>query len=196
MLMYTPSDFKLIRRNCPNEMTALLNNLGIKNPDFNAGDEYEIYSQLDDTLDKKISEILKSKSVLEGYTKLLDLGGVAYSTSETRVELLGKILANREKILQAASVQDKNSAQTSNNLPLDKIGALFLLTAAGYYFMSDEPNNLITGALGIAGIAGIGFSFASKSNDVEPQSQIQFSPTELKNIFPILDNVKRIFDLI
>ena len=53
--MYTPSDFKLMRRICPDEMNTLLNNLGIKIPDFDAKDEVEIYSELDAAIDKKIN---------------------------------------------------------------------------------------------------------------------------------------------
>lgn len=98
--MFTPSDFKLIQRICPTDLLQLLNLLGIDNQKMNfAGDnEFEKYEDLDAAIEEKICAKLQSKSVLEGYAKLLDSGRVAYSSSETRIELLKKILANREKI--------------------------------------------------------------------------------------------------
>ena len=43
---------------------------------------------------------MKSSSVIEGYTKLLKLDGVAYDYSETDNELLRKIIVNGNKILR------------------------------------------------------------------------------------------------
>ena len=193
--MYTAADFKLMRRICPDEMAALLKSLGIKNPDFNAKDEFEIYSELDDAIDKKISAMLKSNSVLEGYTRLLDAGKIEFKLSETRIELLKKIIANREKILQGAAEQ-KNSAQTST-LPVRAIvGGIILIGAVIYFAMSDEPNKIIAGAGVVLGIAGIVFGFNGDKKIDATQPQVQLSRQEIENIFPILIKLDKIFDTI
>lgn len=103
--MFTAADFKLIQRICPTDLLQLLNLLGIdrQKMNFSGDDEFEKYADLDDAIDKKISAMLKSNSVLEGYTKLLDAGRIEFKLSETRIELLKKILANRKKILSPTS---------------------------------------------------------------------------------------------
>lgn len=193
--MYTAADFKLMRRICPDEMVAMLNSLGIKNPDFNAKDEFEIYSELDDAIDKKISAMLKSNSVLEGYTRLLDAGKIEFKLSETRIELLKKIIANREKILQGAAEQ-KNSAQPAT-LPVRAIvGGIILIGAVIYFAMSDEPNKIIAGAGVVLGIAGIVFGMNGDKKIDATQPQVQLSRQEIENIFPILIKLDKIFDTI
>ena len=108
--MFTAADFKLIQRICPTDLLQLLNLLGIdrQKMNFTGEDEFEKYADLDEEIDAKISAKLKSNSVLEGYTKLLDAGRIDFKLSETRIELLKKILANREKI------QSPNSYGTLN----------------------------------------------------------------------------------
>ena len=193
--MYTPSDFKLMRRICPDEMNTLLNNLGIKIPDFDAKDEFEIYSELDAAIDKKICAKLQSNSVLEGYAKLLDAGKIEFSLRETRIELLKKILANREKILQG--VGNNNSAQTSSPPPVPAIvGAIILIGAVIYFAISDEPNKLIAGAGVVIGIVGIFSGINGKNKNAAPQPQGQLSRQEVENIFPILTKIDKIFDTI
>ena len=96
--MFTASTFSLIRRNCPEELDKLLRLLDIK-IDWKHGDEFEIAQELDSKIEKEICALLKSDSDLTGYAKLLDMGGVEYSISETRKERLTKIIANRDRIL-------------------------------------------------------------------------------------------------
>ena len=100
--MFTASTFSLIRRNCPEELDKLLRLLDIK-IDWKHGDEFEIAQELDSKIEKEICALLKSDSDLTGYAKLLDIGGVEYSISETRKERLAKIIANRDRILSASS---------------------------------------------------------------------------------------------
>jgi len=100
--MFTASTFSLIRRNCPEELNKLLRLLDIK-IDWEHGDEFEISQKLDNEIEKEICARLKSDSDLTGYAKLLDIGGVEYSISETRKERLAKIIANRDRILSASS---------------------------------------------------------------------------------------------
>ena len=191
--MYTAADFKLIRRICPDELNRLLKNLGINPPDFNAKDEFEIYTELDAMIEKKFCAKLQSNSVLEGYTKLLDLGGVAFSLSETRIELLKKILANRDKILKGST---ENSAQVSDKPPVAAIvGGIFLLCGVGYFAMSDNPNTIIAILGVVAGIAGIGLEIFNKNKKPEPQPN-KLSRQQIESVLPILTQVNKIFDSI
>ena len=96
--MFTAATFQLIRNNCQTEFDTLLKKLSIK-VDW-AGDEFRVYDNLDAELTKKISGLMKSPTIIDGYMSLLDLGGVAYDYSETDNELLRKIVANGDKILR------------------------------------------------------------------------------------------------
>lgn len=97
--MFTASVFSLIRQNCPEKLDELLQLLDIEKPDWEHGDEFEIAQELDDEINKKICRLLNSDSDLAGYAKLLDMGGIGFSVSETRKERLAKIIDNRDKIL-------------------------------------------------------------------------------------------------
>ena len=66
---------------------------------------YRVYEELDADLMRQICALMKSPSVIVGYTTLLDIGGVAYDYSETDNELLAKVVANRNKITDAVRKQ-------------------------------------------------------------------------------------------
>lgn len=102
--MFKATDFRLIRRHCPDELNKLLQLLKIPAPNFDDGDEFEIYNKLDRAIDEKFCALLNCKSDLDGYAKLLDCGGIEFDSGETRNGMLKKILANREKILHGKSV--------------------------------------------------------------------------------------------
>ena len=103
--MFTVSAFKLIRRNCPEDLDKLLKLLEVdKEPNWDSDDEFKIAQELDRRIDKKLCALLDSNSDIDGYAKLLERGAVKFSFSETRKELLEKILANRDKILSASLV--------------------------------------------------------------------------------------------
>ena len=108
--MFTPTELQLIRKKSPTDFDALLSRLAIA-IDNTSGDEYRIYEKIDDDLTRKLSALMKSPSVIAGYTTLLELGGIVYDYSETDNELLAKIVANREKILDAVRTQ---AAQYNN----------------------------------------------------------------------------------
>ena len=114
--MFTAADFKLIQRICLTDLFQLLTLLNIDHQkmSFTSGDEFEKYSDLDKEIDKKICAKLNSTSVLEGYTKLLDRGKIPFNLSETRIELLKKILSNREKIQSPNSTATKDFDCTFN----------------------------------------------------------------------------------
>lgn len=97
--MFTASTFSLIRQNCPEKLNELLQLLDIEKPDWEHGDEFEIAQELDEEINKNICRLLNSDSDLAGYAKLLDMGGVRFSVSETRKERLAKIIDNRDQIL-------------------------------------------------------------------------------------------------
>ncbi|MBR4903860.1 MAG: hypothetical protein IKZ53_04250 [Selenomonadaceae bacterium] len=101
--MFVAAEFQSIRRLCLSDLEKLLEKLSITIPDW-SGNEYRIYEQLDDDITKKICAAVKSSSVIEGYTNLLKLGGIAYDYSETDNELLDKIILNGDKILDAVRI--------------------------------------------------------------------------------------------
>lgn len=96
--MFKATDFKLIRRNCPEELDKLLELLEISTQNFDTDDK------LDEAIDKEFCIRLNCKSDLDGYGKLLDLGGIKFDSGETRTNMLKKILTNRERIFQSSSV--------------------------------------------------------------------------------------------
>ena len=96
--MFTAATFQLIRKNSPAEFEALLNRLGIET-DW-SGDEFRIYDRLDAELTEKLCALMKSPTIIDGYMNLLDLGGVTYKYGEYD-EFLGKVIANKDKILDA-----------------------------------------------------------------------------------------------
>ena len=98
--MFVAVEFQNMRSRCLSELEKLLEKLSIPIPDWN-GDEYRIYEKLDDDITGEICALIKSSSVIEGYTNLLKLGGIAYDYSETDNELLDKIILNGDKILAA-----------------------------------------------------------------------------------------------
>ena len=166
--MFKKTDFKLIRRDCSEELEKLLKLLDIKyKPDWEHGDEFKIYSELDKAIDEKFCERLNCKSDLDGYAKLLDLGGIKFGLSETRNNMLKKVLANRNKILQGAAAQtsNKNSSSDSDLSLWERIVRFFKRL-----FGSDEP--------------------------APPQPSDKLSREEIKNVFPILEQINKIFNSI
>lgn len=108
--MFTPTELQFIRKKSPTDFDALLSRLAIA-IDNTIDDEDKLYEKIDDDLTRKLSALMKSSSVIAGYTTLLELGGIVYDYSETDNELLAKIVANREKILDAVRTQ---AAQYNN----------------------------------------------------------------------------------
>ena len=103
--MFVAAEFQSMRRLCLPELEKLLRLLSISVPDWSS-DEYRIYEKIDTELERKICALMKSSSIIEGYTKFLKLGGVDYDFSELDSELLDKIISNGDKIL--ATVREGN----------------------------------------------------------------------------------------
>lgn len=104
--MFTPSDFKIMERKCPEERDELLKLLGITVALPFDEDDRKAYEELDIAIESKLAAKLKSNSVIEGYAKILDASGIPFSLSETSTEILGKILASRRKIPGQSSAYD------------------------------------------------------------------------------------------
>ncbi|MBQ9487427.1 MAG: hypothetical protein IJU91_06480 [Selenomonadaceae bacterium] len=79
-------------------MESLLDNLGIEKPNWNGDNEFASYAALDDKIVDSLCAKLKSESIIDGYTKLMTLGGLPFDYSETDNELLAAILTEQEKI--------------------------------------------------------------------------------------------------
>lgn len=165
--MFTASDFKIMARKCPDARDKLLKLLGIRVALPFAEDDFKSYEDLDITIEKKIATKLNSDSVVDGYAKLLDTGGVAFSLSETNTEMLSKILANRDKILQGAAAQARNTNSTSDS-------DLSFWARIVRFFKS---------------------LFGSEET-APTQPSDKLSREEIKNVFPILEQVNKIFNAI
>lgn len=96
--MFVAVEFQNMRNRCSSDLKKLLDELSI--PVDWSGDEYRIYEKLDTEFERKICALMKNSSIIEGYTKLLKLGGIGYDFSELDSELLRKIVANGNKILR------------------------------------------------------------------------------------------------
>ena len=103
--MFTADEIQLMKTKCPSELEKFLNKLSIRNPDSNGKDDFSVYGKLD----------MKSDSVVQGYTKLLDSGNVSYSYSETDHELLNKIVKNKNQIIKGIEEFPKTHYEVEKN---------------------------------------------------------------------------------
>ena len=127
------------------------------------------------------------------------MGGVEFSVSETRKERLEKILGNRDKIFQGAAAKTSNNNNSSDSGLSGWIigGGVVIAIALIYLFVSAEPNKIIAGAGVVVGLASIGFGISSKKKKSTPyQPSDKLSQEEIKNVFPILEQVNKIFNAI
>ena len=116
--MFTADEFQLMKSKCPSELEKFLNKLSIRNPDSNGKDDFSVYGKLDDEITAEMCRLMKSDSVVQGYTKLLDFGKVSYSYRETNHELLDKVIANKDKIIQG--IKDNRDSRQSKNAKVGK----------------------------------------------------------------------------
>ncbi len=206
--MFTASAFNLIKRNCPEDLDKLLRLLDIK-IDWKHGDEFEIAKKLDDELDKKICALLKSDSDLAGYAKLLDMGGIEFSISETRKERLAKIIANRDRILNRKYLpKAKFTCMQASNFDLNMpnpikrpvTGILNTLTGAKLIVALDKEFNLSSDA--VRRIENIIVEEVGAVNEillaVIPSEKTFSAPPirDLDKVLEILTQVNKIYDKI
>ena len=108
--MFTATEFRLIGVKCLPDLQNLLAMLNIPEPNWDSGNEFKIYEKLDDEIVKRVCQLMKSESIIDGYTKLMAFGDLKFKYSETDNELLAKILQNKEKVMRGAT-QAVHSAQ-------------------------------------------------------------------------------------
>ena len=108
-MMFTLSDFKIARQKSPETLEDLLKHLQIDPKDLD--DE-----ALDDLIDKKICERMKSNSILSGCVNLLDRGEIEFEVIDTIQTLIRKILENREEIKHPPKISIPGSKSTDFEL--------------------------------------------------------------------------------
>ena len=204
--MFAPTEFQSIRECCLKDFETLLENLNITPPDW-SGNEYRIYEQLDDDITRKICELMKSPSIIEGYTALLELGSVPYNFSEIDNELLAKVVNNRGKILSGLDHAQKAAVEAEAKKKLAQarqkkrirlpgfIGLGGLLIAIGLFMFG-----IIGGLLILLGAVSAIFGFIGKVED-EPVRQVEavpeekpppFTQNELQKVLDVLAQVDKI----
>lgn len=100
-MFFIPLEFKRMKERCPDERDELLRQLNIPIFDFAHFNDND-YASLNKKIYQKICEMMDSQSDIEGYEKLLKLGGMERN-NDTRRDCIARIVANREKILQSNS---------------------------------------------------------------------------------------------
>lgn len=148
--MFNATEFRQIRTVCPEDLTILLHKLGITLPNWEDGDEFKIYAQLDDRITNQMSHLMKSDSVIGGYMDLLSLGKVPFDYSETDNELLAKVISNRDKILKG-TVQSPAVANKKPNNAKDVVMPSKTVRRMEQREMSPMPM-IVGGAIAVIGL--------------------------------------------
>ena len=125
--MFNAAEFRTIKNNCLSEMEELLKFLSISVPIWDSGDEYGLYRQLDEEITRKVCELMKSSSIIEGYSYLLKLGNISYDFSETDNDLLNKIVDNSSMIINnyISSVNNQQPIERIQSEPVEQINVSF-----------------------------------------------------------------------
>ena len=217
--MFTAAEFRLIQKNCPEKLDALLENLRIKKSDWNSGNEFKIYEKLDDEIVSRVCRLMKSESIIDGYTNLITLGGLQFNYSETDNELLATILQNKEKITRGAiqAAQSEPTTVTESQpqkvqktiekkvlLPGFIVAGIVLIIAG--IALSDFIGTIGAGIAVILGLvsAALGFKGKIEKETVEVEgapvqkkvvSETKIAPftrTEIQQIFEVLTQINKI----
>lgn len=115
--MFTAAEYRLIRENCLADLQKLLAMLNMSEPNWNVGDEFRIYEKVDEGIIERVCRLMKSESVIEGYTKLMTLGGLPFDYSETDNELLATILKNKDYVMRGATQAVSTKQTVTENRP-------------------------------------------------------------------------------
>ena len=178
--MYTATEFRTIRKKCMQNFESLLEKLKIPMPDFESGDEYGIYEDLDRKITSGLCAAMKSTSIIEGYTNMLNYGHIRYSFDESDNALLDKVVLNREKIMPRIAPVVENEPKKSSSteeIPVDPgyemrdenqdkffshwrliiFGVVFLGVAVFALMLQDptDPSPISVLMFGISGIVGL-----------------------------------------
>ena len=132
--MFTAAEYRLIRKHCPEKLDNLLENLKIRKPNWDAGDEFRIYEKLDEEIVQKICQLMKSDSIISGYTNFMTLGNLPFDYSETDNKLLATILENQEKILNGLTLTAETYSPPSKQDEYDFSNVNFEMAKATFDF--------------------------------------------------------------
>ena len=107
--MFTVSELEVMREDCPAELDALLNSVGLSNalPADDKEDKFSSYQKLDEMLTRAVCSRLKAETAMEGCINLLRMANIPFGYNETLRELIAKIIANQDAVRKAATSPQK-----------------------------------------------------------------------------------------
>ena len=216
--MFTAAEYRRIRERSLAELRALLSALEISEPDWEAGNEFRTYEALDEEIVKRLCRLMKSDNVINGYVKLLGLGGISVDYSETDNELLDMIVRNRDAIARGAVQVIRAEPTTVETRPLQRVrkvertesigglivGGLMMIVVA-VVLMINDVNPIAAGISGVAGViaAGLGLKGRTVVEEVAieetPAPTVKaetkpapFTATEIQRALDILSRADKI----
>ena len=202
--MFSAAEMQLIRNHHEADYKALLNDLSLPPPVWKDGDdELRFYDDIDDKLTKELCALMKSSTLYDGYTELLKLGGVGYDYSETFNQMLGMVVANREKILrglehfpkfieeeviiETQEIQQVSPSEQKNDtkhvflpVPIGLGAVLILFAIFGLDHVIDDETvrKIVGGLLAVSGIIFAGVGVKGKTVPVEEKISITQTVTQ------------------
>ena len=185
--MFTAAEYRRIRERSLAELRALLSALEISEPDWEAGNEFRTYEALDEEIVKRLCRLMKSDNVINGYVKLLGLGGISVDYSETDNELLDMIVRNRDAIARGAVQVIRAEPTTVETRPLQRVrkvertesigglivGGLMMIVVA-VVLMINDVNPIAAGISGVAGVIAAGLGL--KGRTVVEEATVEETP--------------------
>ena len=221
--MFTAAEYRLIREDCLSEMQKLLSMLNISEPNWNGGDEFRIYEKVDDEIINRVCRLMKSESIIDGYTKFMKFGNLHFDYSETDNELLATILKNKNAVMHGAtqavhSTQEKVVEPKSQKITktVEKkilqpqfivVGVVLVIIAIFLAIQDMTIGAIIAGVLGLASAAfGIngktvtetitvdGAPVQNKTTSVTKKAE--FTNSEIQKVFEVLTQIQKIISSI
>ena len=217
--MFTAAEYRLIRENCLSDLQKLLAMLNISEPNWNGGDEFRIYEKVDDEIINRVCRLMKSESIIDGYTKLMKFGNLHFDYSETDNELLATILKNKNSVMHGAtqavqSTQEKvvetkpqkitKTVEKKIFLPgFIVVGVMFIIVAVVLMMQDLTIGAVIAGVLGLISSA-LGINGKTIKENVESESasvqksvtsatqKAEFTSAEIQKVFEVLSQIHKI----
>ena len=217
--MFTAAEYRLIREDCLPEMKKLLAMLNISEPNWNGDDEFRIYEKVDDEIINRVCRLMKSESIIDGYTKFMKFGNLHFDYSETDNELLATILKNKNAVMHGAtqavqSTQEKvvgtkpqkitKTVEKKIFLPgFIVVGVVFIITAVVLMIQDLTIGAVIAGILGVISLA-VGINGKTEKENVEEDGvpvqkqttsvtkKAEFTNAEIQKIFEVLSQIHKI----
>ena len=214
--MFTAAEYRLIRKHCFPEFQKLISKLNIPEPNWEAGNEFRIYEKLDEEIVQKICQLMKSDSIISGYTKFMTFGNLPFDYSETDNKLLDTILNNKSAVMNGATKPQVITSSAQKNISSTQkvtkhktlTGALVLgliLIIAGLALIFAESSTVGGAAAVILGIVAVILGAKGKTVTEEiqvnsPQNSTvttqtinpQFTNAEMQQIFDVLEQTNKV----